>query len=73
MIFYLPDPLAMMPAEEAGPQRTYRMPSGGIVYAELLNDKEIRITSVCSTDPMDYMHPLLSPGSILKLGEPQFS
>lgn len=72
MILYYPDPLSGMASEDGGQQRSYRMPSGGVVVAEVLNDKQIRINSVFSTDPMDYLNPDLTPGSILDLGDPIF-
>jgi hypothetical protein len=65
----MPDPLEIYnQAQSTVKYKTYRLPSGGIVNAEILSDTQIRISSVCSTDPMDYMDSDIFPGSILELG-----
>lgn len=65
----MPDPLEIYNQTQANVKyKTYRLPSGGIVNAEILSDTQIRIASICSTDPMDYMDSDLLPGNVLELG-----
>lgn len=67
--YYMPDPLEIYnQMQPPAKNKTYRLPSGGVVNAEILSDTQIRITSICSTDPMDYLNSDLSPGNILELG-----
>lgn len=67
--YYMPDPMEIYnQTQSTAKYKTYRLPSGGIVNAEILSDTQIRILSIGSTDPMDYMDSALIPGSILELG-----
>jgi hypothetical protein len=47
--------------------RSINLPSGGFVNLEILDNKMARITSIISTDPMDYMNENLQPGSLLTI------
>lgn len=67
MIYYMPDPLDLLTNQETTKQRNYELPSGGILITELLPDQRVRIVSVSSTDPMDYMNPNLAPGQVLEI------
>lgn len=66
MIMYALDPLSML--EHKAPQgMTIPLASGGHVCAENDDDNRIRIVSVSSTDPMDFLDPRYQPGNILSI------
>ncbi len=66
MIMYSSDPMSLVSWEA---HANYRIPlaSGGHVEAEGLEGGKIRILSVSSTDPMDYLDLRYQPGNILNL------
>ncbi len=66
MIYYLADPLELLENYKPGQQNNYQLPSGGIVTAEMLPDSRVRVISIISTDPMDYMNASLSPGQVIE-------
>ncbi|MGI5920260.1 MAG: YlzJ-like family protein [Syntrophomonadaceae bacterium] len=67
--YYLPNPMEIFEQVQSETKyKDYRLPSGGIVSAELLPDSKIRIVSICSSDPMDYLNSAIAPGSIIELG-----
>jgi len=67
VIFYTPDPLDLLANQETNQRREYRLPSGGILTTEILPDNQVRIISLISTDPADYMNASLAPGSVMEL------
>jgi len=64
MIFYLSEPLELWFDYTSRQQRFYKLPSGGILTVEVLPDHRMRVVSVLSTDPMDYMNTAWTPGRI---------
>lgn len=66
MIMYSSDPMSLVSWEV---RANLRIPlaSGGHVEAEVLEGSRVRILSVCSTDPMDYLDLRYQPGNILNL------
>lgn len=67
MILYHPDPMSMVQDSEAMEKVIIKLPSGGYITAESIDLSRVRITGINSTDPMDYMHSHLQPGSIIEL------
>lgn len=67
MIFYTPDPLDLLANQEINQRREYRLPSGGILTTEILADNRVRVVSLTSTDPADYMNASLIPGNVMEL------
>lgn len=68
MIYYTPNPLDLLVNQEmTNNQREYRLPSGGILTTELLDDNRVRVVSLTSTDPADYMNSDLAPGRVMDL------
>ncbi|MGI6435668.1 MAG: YlzJ-like family protein [Syntrophomonadaceae bacterium] len=66
MIMYAPDPMSII--DPKAPQSmTIPLASGGHVLAENDDNNRIRIISICSTDPMDFLDPRYQPGNILTL------
>ena len=41
------------------------LPSGGILQVETLSTDEVRVVSLMSTDPMDFLDPRYAPGNII--------
>lgn len=66
MIMYAPDPMNIV-ALQAPNSITIPLASGGHVVAESEGCNRIRIVSVCSTDPMDFLDSRYQPGNILTL------
>jgi len=68
VIYYTPNPLELLVNQETKTsQREYRLPSGGILTTEVLPDNRIRVISLTSTDPADYMNSDLAPGRVMEL------
>lgn len=67
MIFYTPDPLDLLANQATSERREYRLPSGAILTTEILADNRVRIVSLTSTDPADYMNSNLTPGLVMEL------
>ncbi|SHH24957.1 YlzJ-like protein [Thermosyntropha lipolytica DSM 11003] len=66
MIIYVPEPMELYNKEMAEIM-TIKLASGGIITAEPYGQGRIRVLSINSTDPMDYMEPKYQPGSILDM------
>lgn len=66
MIMYSPDPMSLVSWETPN---SIKIPlaSGGHILAESSESNRIRIVSVCSTDPMDFLDLRYQPGNILSL------
>ncbi|NLW91274.1 MAG: hypothetical protein GXY34_06700 [Syntrophomonadaceae bacterium] len=67
MIFYTPNPLDLLANQEINDRREYRLPSGGILTTEVMEDNRVRILSLTSTDPTDYMNSAFAPGRVIEL------
>lgn len=67
MIVYVPDPLELYQPNGPNETITVRLPSGGYVTAEPCEYNKLRVLSISSTDPMDYLNRKLQPGSIISL------
>ncbi|MGE5390976.1 MAG: YlzJ-like family protein [Deltaproteobacteria bacterium] len=67
MIFYTPNPLDLLANQEMSDRREYRLPSGGILTTEVMEDNRVRVVSLTSTDPADYMNQELAPGRVIEL------
>jgi len=44
------------------------LPSGGILQVEMLSPDELRVVSLWSTEPRDFLDPKYSPGNIIRPG-----
>jgi hypothetical protein len=67
VIYYIADPFELLNSSRQPERVNYRLPSGGILTAEKLPRNQIKIESIFSTDPMDYMNARLAPGEIVTL------
>ncbi|NLB87913.1 MAG: hypothetical protein GX790_01610 [Syntrophomonadaceae bacterium] len=67
MIVYVPDPLEFYQPSYPTKTITVKLPSGGYVTTEPCEYNKLRVLSVSSTDPMDYLNTKLQPGSIISL------
>lgn len=66
MIIYVPEPMELY-NKEPSDVITLKLASGGIITAEPYGPDKIRVLSINSTDPMDYMNERYQPGSILDM------
>lgn len=66
MILYDPDPLLLLQQEPAD-YITIKLPSGGFILAEPTSNLEMKVVSINSTDPQDFMDGKYQPGSIIKV------
>ena len=66
MLKYSLDPMSLV-SRETPDRISIPLASGGHVLAESAGNNRIRIVSVCSTDPMDYLDLRYQPGNILSL------
>lgn len=67
MIYYIPEEQIFCQPEKFQERRYFRLPSGGMVTTEALNNNRLRVVEMISTDLNDYMNSRLQPGSILHL------
>lgn len=67
MIVYVPDPLAAFTQQESLPRVRIKLESGGHINAECLGVDQVRVISLDSTDPMDFVNQQYQPGSIIEL------
>ncbi|MBO8158554.1 YlzJ-like family protein [Thermosyntropha sp.] len=67
MIIYIPEPMELLYNKEAPELITLKLASGGFITAERYGNDKIRILSLNSTDPMDYMNEKYRPGSIIEM------
>lgn len=66
MIVYLPEPFDLLNVPENN-TITVKLVSGGYLTAELCEYNKLKVLSISSTDPMDYLKDNLQPGSIISL------
>lgn len=66
MIYYLMNPLELLEHLPQKERRYYRLPSGGILTAEVLPTGQQQVVDIMSTDPVDYMNAKLVPGELLE-------
>ena len=66
MILYDPDPLQLL-NQELPDYITVKLPSGGFVLAELTGNLEMKVVSINSTDPQDFLNSKYQPGSTIKM------
>lgn len=66
MIYYTPNPLDLLDNQENTNRREYMLPSGGVLTTEVLADNRIRVISLISTDPADYMNSDFAPGRVME-------
>ncbi|MGS0764688.1 YlzJ-like family protein [Syntrophomonas curvata] len=67
MIVYVPDPLEAFTPKETLPRIRIKLESGGHLNAECLGFDQVRVLSLDSTDPMDFVNRQYQPGSIIEL------
>jgi hypothetical protein len=67
MILYLPEPLEIYSKNECLPRVRIKLSSGGHLNAEYLNVDQVRVLSIESTDPMDFVNQNYQPGNIIEL------
>lgn len=67
MIVYVPDPLEAFAYMEKRPQIRIKLKSGGHINAECLGVDQVRVLSIDSTDPMDFINQQYQPGSIIEM------
>lgn len=67
MIVYVPEPLELYQSASPTKTITVKLPSGGYITTEPCEYNKLRVLSVSSTDPMDYLNSKLQPGSIISL------
>lgn len=67
MILYALEPLELL--EKNNPQQTVimKLPSGGLLTVEVCDNNNLKVLSLNSTDPMDYLNSQYQPGSIISL------
>lgn len=67
MIYYMEDPRDLLQDIQMPEQRTMSLPSGGLVNLEIIDTRQARVSSIISTDPMDYLNEQLQPGTMLDI------
>lgn len=67
MIIYVPEPMGLLYNSGASEVITLKLASGGFITAEPCGHDKIKVVSINSTDPMDYMNEKYQPGSILDM------
>lgn len=66
MLYYLPEAFNLLEYNDSNKDAVFiKLASGGFVQAEPIDNNEVRILQVNSTDPMDYMQPFYQPGQVL--------
>ncbi len=66
MIYYMLEPLDLLSNLPQKERRYYRLPSGGILTAEVLPSGQQQVVDILSTDPMDYINSDLAPGTLIR-------
>jgi len=66
MIYYNPEPLELLHSDLSNIKQ-FSLPSGGFMRAEAMENNQIRVLDLVSTDPMDYLDERLQPGRISTL------
>jgi len=67
VIIYIPNPWEALNQNETFPRIRIQLPSGGHLNGECLDVDQVRVLSLDSTDPMDYINQQYQPGSIIEL------
>jgi len=67
MIIYTPDPIEFMEQDEHQNTVVFRLPSGGYITAEPCEYNKLKIISITSTDPMDYVNSKYQPGNFITM------
>jgi len=67
VIIYLSDPWGYLNETKSLPRVRIKLASGGHLNAECLDSNQVRVLSIDSTDPMDYLNQQYQPGSIIQL------
>ncbi len=69
MIVYLPNPLELWSPQSTEENKyvTVKLSSGGHIIAEPCEYNKLKVISISSTDPMDYLNNNLQPGKIISL------
>ncbi len=66
MILYDPDPLQLL-NQELPDYITVKLPSGGFILVEPSGNLEMKVVSINSTDPQDFLNSKYQPGSTIKM------
>ncbi|MGI5879772.1 MAG: YlzJ-like family protein [Syntrophomonadaceae bacterium] len=68
MIIYLPDDYLwqLQSSNEELQNINIKLPSGGYLQAQPWGEDAIKVISIISTDPMDFINHRYQPGSIIK-------
>ena len=66
MILYDPDPLQLL-NQELPDHITVKLPSGGFILVEPSGNLEMKVVSINSTDPQDFLNSKYQPGSTIKM------
>lgn len=67
MIFYTPEPFELLSQSEPSNTVMLRLPSGGHIVAEPCEYNKLRILTILSTEPMDFLNSSYQPGRIISL------
>lgn len=66
MILYDPDPMQLL-KQELPDYITVKLPSGGFILVEPSGNMEMKVVSINSTDPQDFLNSKYQPGSTIKM------
>lgn len=68
MIFYMPVPIDCLAYEQNNEGTiTLKLPSGGLINAVSDEFNQLRVISISSTDPRDYLNSKYQPGTIISM------
>lgn len=67
VIIYTPDPFELFEQDKTPETVMFKLPSGGYLTAEPCEYNKLKIISITSTDPMDYMNSKYQPGSFITM------
>lgn len=68
MLYYLPETFDFKDYQDDKPVVKIDLVSGGFITAESVDYNHVRIWTINSTNPMDYLDSRYQPGEILELG-----
>jgi len=68
VIVYVPDPFSIWDTDKKQESSIVKLPSGGHIIVEPYGQNKVKVLSINSTDPMDYLNQTIQPGEILELG-----
>lgn len=68
MLYYLPENISLEDFQNEKPQVKIDLTSGGFITAEPVDYNHVRICTINSTDPLDYLDTHYQPGEIVALG-----